>query len=283
MNLFILILFIISSIAQLQKEKVPCLPTDSPPNSPSKSQPTFVWTGDLLDVATTSQKSKKSLDDSTSFYKCLLRKSFNPSKFKLIKAQLLNDHKKIVEYATQLLENYPNSYAIRYIRADAYRTLMEYKKAKIDLDLAVSQKPKKQEAICFRGVMQCFLRNFDEALNDLNKAIHMEKNDGYAYKWRAYCYYKLHRYDQALEDINKTIDNGVAADVFAYIIRADINRELKNYEEGKADIKKALKFKLNKVDKANIICNHGIINMRAKCYNEAIEDFTQVNYKSTNY
>ncbi|RIA93891.1 hypothetical protein C1645_803773 [Glomus cerebriforme] len=247
---------------------------DNVPNSTSKN-PTLVWTDDLLNVVTTSQKSKKSLDDSTSFYKYLLRKSFNPSKFKLIKAQLLNDHKKIVECTTKLLENYPNSYAIRYIRADAYRNLMEYKKAKIDLDHAISLKPKKQEAISFRGVMQCFLRNFDEALNDLNKAINMDDNDGYAYKWRAYCYYKLQHYDKALEDINKTIEHGIAADVFAYIIRADINRELKNYNDGKADLKKALKFKLNKADKVTIICNHGILNLRARCYKEAVEDFTQ--------
>ena len=44
-------------------------------------------------------------------------------------------------------------------------------------------------------------------------------------------------FDKALEDINKAIDCG-AEDVFIYINRAEINRELKNYDQGKADIKK---------------------------------------------
>ena|GEM_PF-3711166 len=46
-----------------------------------------------------------------------------------------------------------------------------------------------------------------------------------------------------------------------------------------ADIKKALKFDLTKAEKANVIGNRGIFNMNARRYEEAVEDFTKVNFK----
>ncbi|CAI2189166.1 16402_t:CDS:2 [Funneliformis geosporum] len=108
-----------------------------------KSHP---WSCGLLDrVAIPHKLTDQPLDNSTPTIKSA-QKSFHLLKFKLIKAKLFNDYKKIAEYSTDMLAIHPNSYAIRYIRADAYRALLEYKKAKLDLDhvISLNQKSKKQ-------------------------------------------------------------------------------------------------------------------------------------------
>ena len=59
-----------------------------------------------------------------------------------------------------------------------------------------------------RGMENCKLGRYDEAIADLSKAVELKPSDSNAWRWRGKTYVQMEEYDNAQEDFTKAVETG---------------------------------------------------------------------------
>ena len=128
-----------------------------------------------------------------------------------------------------------------YNRGFARLNISKFKEAIDDFDKVLELDPNYTEAYHKRGAAKFSIELYKSAVADYNKVIQLNPEFPSVYTNRGEAKIKLKQYKSAITDCDKAIQMD-PHDTYAYYIRADAKFYMGDIEEGKLDLKIALKL-----------------------------------------
>ena len=184
----------------------------------------------------------------------------------------------------------PNSQLAVRGRLLLYAKIGKYEEAIKDCERLIVLTPKDPLNFAMRGEVFEKRNQFDSAIEDYNKAIAVDPNYTLAYNRRGSAYFKKGEFRKAIEDFNKTISKQ-PADAFAYSGLGAAYYKLGNFSQSIINYKEAARLGdkgaqqwLSGInERGKEWFNKGLVHLRYKEYDQAIEAFTVVIAIDPNY
>ncbi|CAG8456008.1 70_t:CDS:2 [Cetraspora pellucida] len=171
-------------------------------------------------------------------------KHFHPSFQKAVKVTKEKKYQEAVEYWSELLKKYPESYSIRCERGSANFNKSEYGKALQDLNMAIKQKPMKTKGYFIRLKVYKAMKRFDDALSDIDFILYINPKDKDAEYTRIQILIHLKRqasYEDALKSLMSELQSN-PNDIKLLSVRGNVYRLLHQYNNALADFNHVLKL-----------------------------------------
>lgn len=173
----------------------------------------------------------------------------------MVYADLSNFRHAIEDYnkAIELDQKYSVAYSNR---GTVYIRLGNFRQAINDFDRAIDFDPEFAAAYLNRGNALTERGNHRQALEDLNRGIELNPNYSAAYSNRGNVHRSLGNFRQALSDFDEAIKLDPGNAVAYYNRGALYGQELRNFNQGQADIKMAARLGLKEAQ--NLLRRYGI-------------------------
>ena len=175
-----------------------------------------------------------------------------------------------VDY-TRAIELSPNSAVLYNNRGLAYFKIEKWDKALEDYNTCITLDKDFKQAYLNKGNLNLKKGEYEEALLNFDKVLQVDSLYTTVYIKKASALYQLSDYKEALVFYTKAIENASTDQYSYYNGRGTTYEMLGDYNKAISDYDKALS--LNPKSYQTFI-NRGILQTKAKRYNEAIKDFT---------
>ena len=124
--------------------------------------------------------------------------SYLTESLKLVEA--LRSDEAIKALKEEIKKNPENSRAYSYL-GKVYRSLENFKEARICFDRAIALQPRDPFPYCLRAEMNYHRENYREAIRDCDRALKLDKRYGHAYALRGEANLQLKNYNNAIADL----------------------------------------------------------------------------------
>lgn len=149
--------------------------------------------------------------------------------------------KKIIHFSKAIeLENSQTNYYFE--RGKAYEELKDFKNAQIDYSTALTLNPDSLEIINLMATIYAKQKLYKESLAYIEISIQKNKKGWYPYYLKALIFNKEKRYNEALNNIDYLLNEINPNNQHGLNSRADIFRQINEYEKGYQDIFKAIEI-----------------------------------------
>lgn len=150
----------------------------------------------------------------------------------------LNQSKSIQDF-NKALSLDPDLYQAFLGRACIYGSQQRYTKAILNCNQAIRINPKSVRSFLYRGALKYLAKTYAPAIDDLTEAIKLDQTCSLAYYNRALCHQHLNELQAALKDYSVVLMLGDYLNYRAFINRALVYFQMKDYSNALSDFTSA--------------------------------------------
>ncbi len=145
------------------------------------------------------------------------------------------------------VDTYPHSTDLRLRKAAVELQMLEWKDAVEDCDQVLKDAPGNLAAIYYRAYANNSLRRYELAKEDYEEFVRLAPESMEGRLGLAYTYIQLGRTSEAMDKINDIVEMFPDSSV-VYVARAELEKELKQYDVALYDLDKALELNPRDID-----------------------------------